>query len=157
MTSMLKGVVDEGTGIGVRRYFHLPAAGKTGTTNDFADAWFIGYTPTLVAGVWVGFDNKTVHFKNWDGQGGRAAAPIWARFMKYAYDDPDIAIPLEYFKKPPTVFEETICTDTKKLATEFCPNKTTEYFTEKTLPGKCNIHTSLRWNEGEEGLGSISF
>ncbi|MCZ6776847.1 MAG: PBP1A family penicillin-binding protein [Ignavibacteria bacterium] len=157
MTSMLKGAVDEGTGIGIRRYFHLPAAGKTGTTNDFADAWFIGYTPQLVAGVWVGFDNKTVHFKNWDGQGGRAAAPIWARFMKYVYDDPDIAMPLEYFEKPPTVFEETICTDTKKLATEYCPTKTTEYFTEKTLPGKCNRHTSLRWNEGEEGLGSISF
>ena len=157
MTSMLKGAIDEGTGIGIRRYFHLPAAGKTGTTNDFADAWFIGYTPQLVAGVWVGFDNKSVHFKNWDGQGGRAAAPIWARFMKYVYDDPVIAMPLEYFEKPPTVFEETICADTKKLATEYCPTKTTEYFTEKTLPGKCNRHTSLRWNEGEEGLGSISF
>ena len=157
MTSMLQGVVDEGTGTRIRSFFHLPAAGKTGTTNDFADAWFVGYTPQISAGVWVGFDNKSVHFTNWDGQGGRAAAPIWGRFMKYVYEDPSIAMPLEYFVKPATVFEETICADTKKLATEYCPNKMTEYFTEKTRPGKCNKHTSQKWNEGEEGLGTISF
>ncbi len=157
MTSMLQGVVDEGTGTRVRSFFHLPAAGKTGTTNDYADAWFVGYTPQISAGVWVGFDNKSVHFTNWDGQGGRAAAPIWGRFMKYVYEDPSIAMPLEYFEKPATVFAETICMDTKKLATEYCPNKMTEYFTEKTRPGKCNKHTSLKWNEGEEGMGTISF
>jgi penicillin-binding protein 1A len=157
MTSMLQGVVDEGTGTRIRSYFHLPAAGKTGTTNDFADAWFVGYTPQISAGVWIGFDNKSVHFTNWDGQGGRAAAPIWGRFMKYVYEDPSIAMPLEYFEKPATVFEETICADTKKLATEYCPNKMTEYFTEKTRPGKCNKHTTQKWNEGEEGLGTISF
>ena len=55
----------------VRDFFQLPAAGKTGTTTDFADAWFVGYTPQIVAGVWVGFDNNSVHFKTWDGQGGR--------------------------------------------------------------------------------------
>ena len=157
MTSMMEDVVNEGTGARVRNFFHLPAAGKTGSTNEFADAWFIGYTPQLVAGVWVGFDNKVVHFTNWDGQGGRAAAPIWGRFMKYVYDDPDIAMPLEYFQRPETVREETICAVTKKLATEYCPVKMTEYFTEKTLPGKCDKHTSLRWNEEEEGMGTISF
>ncbi len=157
MTTMLQGVVDEGTGTRIRSYFHLPAAGKTGTTNDFADAWFVGFTPQISASVWVGFDNKSVHFTNWDGQGGRAAAPLWGRFMKYVYEDPTIAMPLEYFEKPVSVFEETICAETKKLATEYCPSKMTEYFTEKTRPGKCNKHTSLKWNEGEEGLGTISF
>jgi penicillin-binding protein 1A len=157
MTTMLQGVVDDGSGARVRNFFHLPAAGKTGTTQEFADAWFIGYTPQLCAAVWVGFDNKSVHFTNWDGQGGRAAAPVWGRFMRYVYDDPSIAMPLEYFEMPQGVYKETICVDTKKLATEYCPNKTTEYFTEKTLPGKCNRHTTLRWNEGEEGLGTISF
>jgi penicillin-binding protein 1A len=157
MTTMLQGVVDEGTGTRVRSYFHLPAAGKTGTTNDFADAWFVGYTPKLSAGVWVGFDNKSVHFTNWDGQGGRAAAPIWGRFMKYVYEDPSIAMPLEYFEKPATVFEDTICADTKKLATEYCPVRTIEYFTEKTRPGKCNKHTTQKWEEGDEGMGTISF
>jgi len=157
MTSMMQDVVDGGTGSRVRNFFHLPAAGKTGSTNEFADAWFIGYTPQMTAGVWVGFDNKVVHFTNWDGQGGRAAAPIWGRFMQYVYDDPDIAMPLEYFPKPETVREEKICVITKLLATEYCPRTTMEYFTEKTLPGKCNKHTSLKWNEGEEGMGTISF
>ena len=157
MTTMMQDVVDGGTGTRIRNFFHLPAAGKTGSTNEFADAWFVGFTPRLVAGVWVGFDNKVVHFTNWDGQGGRAAAPIWGRFMQYVYEDPDIAMPLEYFQKPETVFEETICADTKGLATEYCPVKMTEYFTEKTRPGKCNKHTSLKWNEGEEGMGTISF
>ena len=159
MTSMMQGVVDdpEGTGARIRQYFHLPAAGKTGTTNEFADAWFLGFTPQIAAGVWVGFDNKSVHFTNWDGQGGRAAGPIWGRFMKYVYDDPNIAMPLEYFEKPETVFQDTICVETKRLVTEFCPNRTVEYFTAKTRPGKCNKHTSLHWKENEEGTGTINF
>jgi penicillin-binding protein 1A len=157
MTTMLEGVVNGGTGGHVRDFFQLPAAGKTGTTTEFADAWFLGYTPQLAAGVWVGFDNKTVHFTTWDGQGGRAAAPIWGRFMKYTYEDPNIAMPLEYFEKPAKVFADTICVDTKKLATQYCPDKMVEYFTEKTLPGKCDKHTTSKWKEGEEGLGTISF
>lgn len=157
MTSMLEGVVNGGTGGHVRDYFQLPAAGKTGTTTDFADAWFVGYTPQISAAVWVGFDNKSVHFRTWDGQGGRAAAPIWGRFMKYVYDDPTIAMPLENFEKPAKVFRDTICVETKKLATEYCPNKTLELFTEKTRPGKCNKHTTSKWREGEEGMGTISF
>ncbi|MBP1648714.1 MAG: penicillin-binding protein, family [Bacteroidetes bacterium] len=157
MTSMLEGVVNAGTGAHVRDFFQLPAAGKTGTTTDFADAWFVGYTPQIVAGVWVGFDNNSVHFKTWDGQGGRAAAPIWGRFMKYVYDDPSIAMPLEYFEKPEKVLSETICTETKKLATPFCPETEKEYFTEKTVPGKCDRHSTARWKDGEEPGGTISF
>lgn len=157
MTSMLEDVVNEGTGTRVRQFFHLPAAGKTGTTQEFADAWFVGFTPHISAGVWVGFDNKSVSFTNWDGQGGRAAAPIWGRFMKYVYDDPTIAMPLEYFEMPETILKEVICEDTRKLATPYCPATYHEYFTEKTLPGKCNRHTTLRWLEGEENKGTISF
>jgi penicillin-binding protein 1A len=157
MTSMLEGVVNGGTGSHVRDYYQLPAAGKTGTTSEFADAWFVGFTPHLSGAVWIGFDNKIVRFKTWDGQGGRAAAPIWGRFMKYVYEDPNIGMPLEYFEKPETVLQETICTDTKKLATQYCPHTMTEYFTEKTLPGRCDKHTSSKWQEGEEGLGTISF
>jgi penicillin-binding protein 1A len=157
MTTMLEGVVNGGTGGHVRDYFQLPAAGKTGTTTEFADAWFVGYTPQIACGVWVGFDNKSVHFKDWDGQGGRAAAPIWGRFMKYVYDDQNIAMPLEYFEKPSGVLQETICADTKKLATPYCPETMTEYFTEKTLPGKCEKHSTSRWKEGEEGSGTTNF
>ncbi len=157
MTSMLEGVVNAGTGAHVRDFFQLPAAGKTGTTTDFADAWFVGYTPQIVAGIWVGFDNNSVHFKTWDGQGGRAAAPIWGRFMKYVYDDPSIAMPLEYFEKPEKVLSETICSETKKLATSYCPETEKEYFTEKTVPGKCDKHSTARWKDGEEPGGTISF
>lgn len=157
MTSLLQGVVDEGSGGRVRKYFHLPAAGKTGTTQEFADAWFVGFTPQITASVWVGFDNKSVHFTNWDGQGGRAAAPIWGRFMQYVYDDPAIAMPLEYFTMPSSVIQETICEETKKVATEFCPSTVVEYFTEKTRPGKCNVHTTSRWLEHEKDRGTISF
>ncbi len=159
MTSMLQGVVDDpaGTGARVRSFFHYPAAGKTGTTNEFADAWFVGYTPRLAAAVWVGFDNRSVHFTNWDGQGGRAAAPIWGRFMKAAYDDPNLALPLEYFTKPPGVYQDTICVETKKLATPYCPASTVEYFTDKMRPGPCDKHATSKWREGEEGLGKVSF
>ncbi len=157
MTSMLQDVVNGGTGTHVRDFFQLPAAGKTGTTNEFADAWFIGFTPHLSAGVWVGFDNKSVHFTTWDGQGGRAAAPIFGRFMKYVYEDPDIGMPLDYFKKPEAVYADTICANTKKLATEYCPVRVVEYFTEKTRPGKCDRHSSELWKEGDDRVGTISF
>ncbi len=77
--------------------------------------------------------------------------------MKYVYEDKSIGMPLEYFEKPPKVLEEKICDETKKLATEYCPSTSTEYFTEKNLPGKCDKHTSAHWKEGEEGTGTISF
>jgi len=86
MTSCLTNVVDHGTAVRIRQDFHYPAAGKTGTTQNYGDAWFVGYTPHFTAGVWVGFDDKRVTFTGADGQGGRAAAPIWGRFMKYAYE-----------------------------------------------------------------------
>ncbi len=86
MTICLKSVVEGGTASSIRRWFNYPAAGKTGTTQNFADAWFVGYTPIYTAGAWVGFDDKRITFTSADGQGGRAAAPIWGRFMKYTYD-----------------------------------------------------------------------
>lgn len=157
MTSMLQDVVDEGTALRVRNFFHLPAAGKTGTTNDYADAWFLGFTPHIVAGVWVGFDNKTVRFTNADGQGGRAAAPIWGRFMKYVYADKSIGLPLEYFTRPPGVLEDSICVVTKQLAREFCPEKAVEYFTERMRPDSCSVHTSAHWKDFEEPSGTIRY
>ena len=81
VTSMLESVVQHGTGRRVRA-LERPAAGKTGTTNDFHDAWFIGYTPEIVAGVWVGFDNQVSLGKR--ESGGRVAAPIWLAFMQEA-------------------------------------------------------------------------
>ena len=81
VTSMLESVVQHGTGRRVRA-LERPVAGKTGTTNDFHDAWFIGYTPEIVAGVWVGFDNQVSLGKR--ESGGRVAAPVWLAFMQEA-------------------------------------------------------------------------
>lgn len=81
MTTLLRGVVERGTGRGAMR-LGRPAAGKTGTTQDFGDAWFVGYTPQLVVGVWVGYDIlKSLGEKM---TGGRLCAPLWADFMKEA-------------------------------------------------------------------------
>lgn len=157
MTSMLEGNVNGGTGGRVRKYFHLPAAGKTGTTQQYGDAWFIGFTPHLTAGVWVGFDNKSVHFTTVDGQGGRAAAPIWGIFMEKTYDDPSIGLPINDFKMPEGVEQDTICAETKKIATQFCPEKEVEVFNKKYVPAKCNLHTTWHWKEDQGGKTSISF
>jgi membrane carboxypeptidase/penicillin-binding protein len=81
MNNLLKGVLDRGTGAAARRLgFTRPAAGKTGTTNDYKDAWFVGYTPDLLAVVWVGFDGPTKIGLS----GAEAALPIWTEFMKNA-------------------------------------------------------------------------
>lgn len=85
MTNMLQSVVENGTAKDLRSKFNLSGAiaGKTGTTQDHRDAWFVGYTPNLLAGVWVGVDNPAVHFTAMDyGQGSKLAMPIWARFYQ---------------------------------------------------------------------------
>lgn len=87
MIRLLQGVVDGGTGSTVRQFFRYDAAGKTGTTNDYADAWFVGMTPELVAGVWLGFDDHRIKFTGAYGMGGKAAAPIWGRLMAKVYAD----------------------------------------------------------------------
>src|SRR5204863_124099 len=115
MTSMMADVINAGTGSRARRLgFILPAAGKTGTTNDFNDAWFIGFTPNLVSGVWVGFDQPRTILPN--GFAADIAVPMWAEFMKVATagDGP------EWFTPPPGVTTDTVCRLSGKLATQGC-------------------------------------
>ncbi len=93
MLYMLQSVINEGTGVRVRyKYkFTAPAGGKTGTTNDNSDGWFIGFTPELVTGVWVGWEDRTIHFSNMaDGQGASMALPIWGLYMNKVYNDTNI-------------------------------------------------------------------
>jgi penicillin-binding protein 1A len=142
MTNMMEDVVNRGSGTRIRNFFHYPAAGKTGTTQDYTDAWFIGFTPQLTAAVWVGFDDQAVNFNSSEGQGGRAAAPLWGRFMKYVYEDKTIPVTQPYFRMPNGVEKDSICVESHKLATEFCPVKRIEVFNSKYLPLKCDIHTS---------------
>lgn len=155
MTDLLEGVVNEGTATRVRAYFHFPAGGKTGTTNDYGDAWFVGFTPQLAAGVWVGFDDNRIKFGYSEGQGGRAAAPIWGRFMKYIYEDSEIGMNVQYFQRPDGVVTDTICVDTKKKAREFCPIKIEEIFNAKYPLSLCDKHTSMNWNEEQQTPSKI--
>lgn len=138
MSDMMEGVVNEGTATSVRRYFHRPAAGKTGTSQNYTDAWFIGYTPQFVAGVWLGFDDARIKFGGSYGQGGRAAAPIWGKFMQLLYSDEDFDYPVEYFLMPKGVEEMNICTITGMLANSSCPSEI-DLIIKKNMPRKCNM------------------
>ena len=134
VTSMLEDVVDAGTGSQVRRIgFRLPAAGKTGTTNEYRDAWFVGYTPKLVTGVWVGYDQPRTIIP--DGYAAQLAVPMWARFMITATRG-DAA---ERFSAPRNVVAATICPISGKLATDACyrdhqASIYTEHFLHGTEP-----------------------
>jgi penicillin-binding protein 1A len=154
ITNMLQDVIETGTGIGVRRYFQYPAAGKTGTTQDFADAWFVGYTPELSAGVWVGFDDHRVKFTAEYGQGAQAALPIWAKFMEGVYKE--LNLPVEYFELAPGVISAQFCKQTMdegdtRLATPYCPVVVTDIINSKNLPRPCDIHTGGKIKEEKKG------
>lgn len=88
MIDMMKAVINEGTGLRARNYFRGDLCGKTGTTNNHSDAWFIGYTPELVTGCWVGGDDRDIHFDSMQfGQGSRMALPIWGIYTRKVYAD----------------------------------------------------------------------
>jgi penicillin-binding protein 1A len=115
MASMLQDVISSGTAYRARQMgFTLPAAGKTGTTNDYNDAWFVGFTPHLVTGVWVGFDQPKTIIAN--GYAADVAVPIWAAFMKRATkgDKPD------WIEKPANVVGVNVCRISGKLPNTGC-------------------------------------
>lgn len=103
MLHLMKGVVQYGTGVRLRYKYKLaaPIAGKTGTTQNNSDAWFMGLTPDLVSGCWVGCEDRSVHFTSTDlGQGASLALPIWAKYMQKVYDDKSLKISTEEFPAP---------------------------------------------------------
>ncbi|MCK9244280.1 MAG: PBP1A family penicillin-binding protein [Candidatus Marinimicrobia bacterium] len=141
-TSLLESAVNNGTGVGARSVygFRLPAAGKTGTTNNFNDAWFIGFTPYMVAGVWVGVDNPAISLGNRQS-GAAAALPVWANFMREAHKAKDWGA--KSFQKPDGIVEVQICSETKLLPSQYCPLET-EVFTKQTVPTEhCQIHKEI--------------
>jgi membrane carboxypeptidase/penicillin-binding protein len=118
MSSMLSDVISSGTGSAARAAgFKLPAAGKTGTTDNYADAWFVGYTPHLVAGVWFGLDQPAPIMRG--GFAGIVAAPVWGRFMKTAtsHDKAD------WYAMPSDVEKVTICRSSGARATDACKHQ----------------------------------
>jgi penicillin-binding protein 1A len=103
MLQLMKGVVQIGTGVRLRYRYNLnmPIAGKTGTTQNHSDGWFMGITPDLVSGCWTGAEDRAVHFDNIEmGQGANMALPIWAKYMQKVYADKTIAISKGDFKAP---------------------------------------------------------
>ena len=167
MASMLADVVNHGTGYRARQAgFTLPAAGKTGTTNDYVDAWFVGFTPRVITGVWVGFDQPQTIIAN--GYGGELAVPMWAGFMKTATKGHK----QDWFDKPADVVGVTVCRVSGKLPnygcssiqtmtadgwTEWRSALYTEYFKKGTQPTSiCPLHGSATYITAEaaqeEGL-----
>lgn len=136
ITSLLRNVVDEGTAIRVRgsHNFQRPAGGKTGTTQDYADAWFMGFTPQLAAGVWVGFDDRRITFTGSYGQGARAALPIWGYFMHDLYETVDL--PLEDFEVP---------TSGDIVRVNFCRESIYEFGDPKLTSSDCKTGTLTDW------------
>ncbi|MFC1516658.1 penicillin-binding transpeptidase domain-containing protein, partial [Thermodesulfobacteriota bacterium] len=127
MTSLLESVVKHGTGHRVRA-LKRPVAGKTGTTNDLNDAWFAGYTPRYVTGVWVGFDDKRSLGKS--ETGSRAASPIWLGFMKQLLEDK----PVRVFQVPDGVIFSKIDAETGLLPIPESKKTIFECFKEGTVP-----------------------
>ena len=152
MSSMLADVVNHGTGYRARQAgFRLPAAGKTGTTNDYVDAWFIGYTPRVVTGVWIGFDQPKTIIAN--GYGGELAVPLWAGFMKEATKGHK----QDWLDRPDGVVAVNICRVSGRRPNDGCDSVEvvssdgyiesrsmiyTEYFTKGTQPTSlCPVHS----------------
>jgi penicillin-binding protein 1A len=149
MTSMLRGVVDGGTGSVLRDYgVGGPVAGKTGTTNDGTDVWFVGYTPTVVAGFWFGYD--TPRSLGWAASGGRLAAPAWARFYLDGWRERN-----GRWEAPPGLIARDIDAETGELAGEWCPLRVREWFRAGTEPASpCMEHDApnvLDWFTDVEG------
>ena len=147
LTSMLRSVVDNGTARTLRDAGVRGAvAGKTGTTNNAADVWFVGYTPTLVAGVWFGYDTPKQIAPH--ASGGHLAAPAWADFYLSGWREP--ASSEEAWRPPSGMTMRLIDPGTGMLANEWCPVKKREYFKPGTEPTeRCNVHLEPYFEEQE--------
>lgn len=151
LVDMMKEVIDSGTGRSIRRKhkFNAPMAGKTGTTNDKTDAWFIGYTPQIVIGVWIGLDDPSISLGKRQ-YGSVAALPIFANSIKKIYElgsyqsgkDKVFLNPKTDWEQPEDVLEERICSDTLDKAGKWCKSRT-EIYVKNSLPsGVCKKHSS---------------
>lgn len=136
ITQMLRDVLLYGTAKSIAGFAReRPAAGKTGTTDDYRDTWFVGYTPQLLAGVWVGHDRPRPGGRGFTG--GAICAPLWARFMRGALKDK----PVMEFTRPPEVVSAWIDPQTNALATPACPKKQEEVYLAGTEPqARCPLH-----------------
>jgi membrane carboxypeptidase/penicillin-binding protein len=145
MTDLLRSVVDAGTAVRARSMgFSRPAAGKTGTSDNFCDNWFVGFTPQVTAAVWLGFDDKTSLGQSEDG--GRNAVPVWTEFMLATHD----SLPIVDFEEPEGIVHQEVCAESGELATHRCPAVRTEVFLEGNQPTEeCRLHPARGFRFGE--------
>ena len=136
MTSMLRDVIERGTGAAARALgVRGPIAGKTGTTDGYNDAWFVGYSSSVVVGVWVGFDQPASIGR--DGYGARVALPIWADFMKRTARQ----LPPHEFEVPPGIHSEQLCSVSYLAPVDGCPIYTEFFKADDSVPSAlCPIH-----------------
>ncbi len=136
MVTMLQDVVDRGTGASARRLgVRGPFGGKTGSTNDYRDAWFVGFSSSVVAGVWVGFDQPE-QIQN-GGSGARVALPIWADFMRRV----SARLPAEPFAPPADLRSEELCLISYQRAVEGCPTYIEHFKEGDEIPSRlCTVH-----------------
>jgi membrane carboxypeptidase/penicillin-binding protein len=139
VTSMMRGVVDFGTGHAIRDAgITAPIAGKTGTTNNGTDVWFVGFSPSLVAGVWFGYDTPRPISTN--AAGGRLAAPAWADIYRSGWREPRGSAWLVPAGMVPAVIDP----ETGQLATDWCPNRVREWFKPNSVPqDPCALHGEM--------------
>ncbi len=137
MTDMLESVVNSGTGVRIRSTgWKGHVAGKTGTTDDYNNAWFVGFTPDVVTGVWVGYDEPRSIGPSMSG--AAAALPIWIDVSLGLTDSTNLE---PFHEKPPGVTSRRICSDTGFLASPFCPDTREEIYLEATAPRTvCHLH-----------------
>lgn len=145
LTSMLRSVVEEGTGRAiVDAGVEDPVAGKTGTTNNGSDVWFVGYTPTLVAGFWFGYDEPRPMGRG--ATGGRLAAPAWADFYQAGWREH-----AGDWAPPAGLVRRRVDADNGYLANEYCPATRDEWFKQGTEPTRvCPEHTEPVWEPAPE-------
>ncbi|MGE5430782.1 MAG: transglycosylase domain-containing protein [Syntrophomonadaceae bacterium] len=139
MTQALQEVVEGGTAVSVRSYFKGVAAGKTGTTQNSTDVWFVGYNTKLSTAIWIGYDNPSRKLGGGFQYGGSACAPIWAKMMSSASGQ----YPGSYatqFTHPTTIQEIEVCEDSGEPATLSCPHKKLYPVNFLLLKGSCHIH-----------------
>lgn len=138
ITNVLEGVVTRGTARNLKRWgIDFPCAGKTGTTSDYRDSWFVGYTTDLLTLVWVGYDdNRSTHLS-----GSAGAARIWTKFMKAVspWFHP------QAFRIPPGVVQRVICPESQQLASPHCPEKRLEYFLAENAPSDYCVTHAGQW------------
>ncbi len=143
ITDVLQDVLEPGgTAANIGWKVNRPAAGKTGTSQDYGNAWFAGYTPNLVAAVWVGMDRAA---KSAGGSGAKLAAPIWADFIQQGL----AGTPRDDFPRPENVSAVEICAESGLRDGWWCPREdiTTELFLRGTEPWRyCDVHSPLDWN-----------